>query len=185
MVSLNSPLPGDPSSCSACGRRMAPDHRFCPSCGAARTASVADRGTGFEWKSNLTVYGWPLVHVAFGRDSNGRFRVAKGLIAIGQFGIGLITVAQVGFGLVFGFGQLMVGCTALAQIAVTAVFGIGQIATGYAAVGQVVVGYYGVAQAGLAAHLWSVQSKDPEAARFFIEWAGKAGLHIGRWFGLP
>ena len=96
-------------------------------------------GYGFEWKSARTCCGYPLVHVALGRDSLGRLRVAKGVIAIGQFAVGLITVAQFGVGVVFGFGQFILGFTALARFAFAALLGVGQIATGYAAVGQMVL----------------------------------------------
>jgi len=140
-------------------------------------------GTGFEWKSKTLVCGYPLVHIAFGRDANGKIRVAKGVVAVGQFGMGLITIAQIGFGVLFGLGQVMVGTTAIAQIAITALFGLGQFATGYAAIGQFALGYYGLAQFGLARHLWSMDTRDPEAARFFIDWASKAGLYIAKWFG--
>ena len=45
-----------------------------------------DGGWGYEYKSKQTLFGWPLVHVAFGRDAKGKLRVAKGVIAVGQFG---------------------------------------------------------------------------------------------------
>ena len=61
--------------------------------------------------------GYPLVHIAFGKDSRGKWRVAKGVIAIGQFALGLITVAQFGVGLLFGFGQFLFGGVVLAQFA--------------------------------------------------------------------
>jgi hypothetical protein len=105
--------------------------------------------------------------VAFGRDARGKYRVAKGVIAIGQFAVGLITIAQFGVGLLFGFGQFIAGFTALAQIAITVYFGVGQIATGYVAVGQIVLAHYGLAQLGWAAHLWSMDRRDPEAVEYF------------------
>lgn len=169
-------------NCRSCGRPVQQENRFCPYCGARHPASADWKGTGFEWKSKTLIFGYPLVHVAFGRDENGKIRVAKGCLAVGQFGIGLITVAQVGFGALFGLGQVMVGMTAIAQFAVTALFGLGQFATGYAAIGQFALGYYGLAQFGLARHLWSMDTRDPEAARFFTEWASQLGLSIGRWF---
>jgi hypothetical protein len=156
--------------------------RTCPHCGAPRPALRDWNGSGFEWKSEFTVYGYPLVHVAVGRDKTGKLRVAKGIIAIGQFAVGLVTVAQFGVGILFGFGQFIVGSTALAQFAVALVFGAGQIASGYVAIGQIVIGYYGLAQAGLAAHLWSTHHKDPEAARFFADLAEKIGFHVAHWF---
>ncbi len=117
--------------------------------------------------------GLPLVHIAFGRDSRGKRRVAKGIIAIGQFAFGLITVAQFGVGLLFGFGQFIFGFTTIAQFAVGLAVGIGQFATGYAAVGQFVLAYYGLAQLGLGEFLWTPGKhgrKDPEAMQFFLSW---------------
>jgi hypothetical protein len=168
--------------CPECRNPIGDEAGSCPKCGATGPASGKWPGTGFEWKSGRSVYGWPLVHVAFGREPGGKFRVARGIIAVGQFGIGLFTIAQIGVGFVFGFGQVMIGLSAIAQVAVTVLFGIGRFASGFAAVGQVVLAYYGLGQAGLAAHLWSMGSKDPEAARFFTAWAAKIGLNIGRRF---
>jgi len=107
------------------------------------------------------------VHVAFGKDSQGRRRVAKGVIAIGQYAVGLIAIAQVGIGLLFGFGQFIFGFTALAQFAGAVYFGVGQIATGYVAVGQVVLAHYGLAQLGYATHLWCPGRRDPQAVAYF------------------
>ena len=171
--------------CRKCRNPVSEAAKACPNCGAPHPGLAALPQTGFEWKSGQTFYGWPLIHIAFGRGADGKFRVAKGVIAIGQFGIGLFTVAQVGVGFCFGFGQVMVGLTAIAQVAVTVLLGIGQFASGYAAVGQIVLAYYGLGQAGLAAHLWSTASKDPEAARFFASLAAKIGLRISHWFNIP
>ena len=52
-----------------------------------------------DWKSRATVLDYPFVHIVFGRDVQGRLWVARGVIAIGQFAVGLITVAQFGLGL--------------------------------------------------------------------------------------
>jgi hypothetical protein len=170
--------------CRECGNPVSVSAAACPKCGAPSPAVQDWTGTGFEWKSRKTVYGWPLVHVAFGHDARGKYRVARGVVAVGQFALGLVTVAQFGVGVLFGFGQFILGLTSIAQVAVTVLFGIGQFATGYAAVGQFVVAYYGLAQAGLAKHLWSMHVSDPEAARFFISLAKKIGLNIGHWFNV-
>jgi hypothetical protein len=142
----------------------------CPHCGAPRPTEAAWTGTGFEWKSARTYAGYPLVHIAFGRDSRGKRRVAKGIIAIGQFAVGLVTVAQFGVGVLFGFGQFIFGFTTIAQFAVGLAVGIGQFATGYVAVGQFVLAYYGLAQLGLAKFLWRAGHRDPEAVHFFLSW---------------
>ena len=133
-------------------------------------------GWGVDWKSEATYGGFPLVHVAFGRDRHGKLRVAKGILAVGQFAVGLVTIAQFGVGLLFGFGQIIGGLTALAQVAVTPYFAIGQLATGYVAIGQLALAYYGLCQYGVARFIWSVSHQDPEAVEFFRrlaqEWLG-------------
>lgn len=44
---------------------------------------------GYEWKSETTILGWPLVHIAFGWNlRTGQLMVARGIIAIGQFAAG-------------------------------------------------------------------------------------------------
>jgi hypothetical protein len=115
--------------CRACKNDVSVEARTCPKCGAPFPTRTTANVTGYEWKSKTTVCGIPLVHVAFGRDRNGKMRVAKGVVAIGQFGIGAITIAQFGVGLLFGLGQF-----------VAAPIAIGQFAAGLVAVGQVGIG---------------------------------------------
>lgn len=157
------------TACRECGREVSPKAPACPHCGAPRPGDPDWRGWGFEWKSERSFLGYPLIHIAVGKDSRGRWRVAKGVIAIGQFAVGAVTVAQFGVGLLFGSGQFILGLTALAQFAGGLLLGVGQLATGYVAVGQAVLGYYGLAQTGLAEFLWSPGRKDPEAVAFFRE----------------
>jgi hypothetical protein len=98
---------------------------------------------GYEWKSEATLFGLPLVHVAFGWDlETGRFRIARGIIAIGQVAVGLITIAQFGVGLFCGIGQFVFGGFVLAQFAVGVVIAIGQFAVGIYAAGQFAAGLH-------------------------------------------
>lgn len=133
-------------------------------------------GWGFEWRSRTTVAGWPLVHVAFGRRPDGKLRVAKGVIAIGQFAIGAVTLAQFGVGFVFGLGQFVAGAVAVAQMALGLFVALGQVAAALVAVGQVVLAGYGFCQTGFALHLWSSGAADPEAVRFFCDRILELGL---------
>lgn len=167
--------------CRECQREISEEARSCPHCGAPFPAQNEWKGSGFEWKSQRTFYGYPLVHIAFGRDAKGKFRVAKGVVAVGQFAVGVITVAQFGVGLVFGFGQFILGLTAVSQVAIAILFGCGQLATGYVAIGQLVLAYYGLAQAGLAKYLWSNSRKDPEAMECFRLLAEKIGLSLDKY----
>jgi hypothetical protein len=155
------------TQCRECEREISDQAFSCPHCGAPRPAQKKWQGTGVDWKSGASFWGFPLVHVAYGRDAHGRLRVAKGIVAIGQFAIGLVTIAQFGIGILFGFGQFMAGLIAIAQFAGGVVFGVGQVATGYAAIGQIVLAYYGIGQLGWAKFMWSPERKDMEAVAFF------------------
>ncbi len=128
-------------TCRACSKQISREAYACPHCGCPFPARLLAPASGYEWKSKTTVFGWPLVHVAFGRNKNGKMRVAKGVIAIGQFGIGAITLAQFGIGFVFGLGQFMIapiavgqfaaGLVAAGQFGFGALAGAGQFATGW------------------------------------------------------
>ncbi len=166
----------EPVYCKACDHEIDRREKRCPHCGVLYPANPSWNGWGVDWRTRATLAGWPLVHVSFGRDMYGHWRVAKGIIAIGQFGFGLITIAQFGVGLLFGFGQALLGMTGIAQFAITAYFALGQIAVGNIAIGQVVLGRYGLGQVGLAEHLWSATVKDPAAVAFFKPWIAWLGF---------
>jgi len=150
-------------NCVECEREISKRARLCPHCGHPCYR-------GYEWRSEAEIFGWPLIHIAAGRDrKTGQLKVAKGVIAIGQFGIGLITIAQVGVGLLFGLGQVMCGFMTVGQISIGMYFGLGQIATGMIAIGQICLGKYVLGQLGLGLYAWTSQAKDPQAVEFFTE----------------
>ncbi len=123
---------------------------------------------GYEYRSEAEILGWPVIHIAFGKDAEtGKVIVAKGIIAIGQFGVGLITFAQVGVGLLFGFGQCVAGIVAIGQVAIGIYFGMGQLATGLTAIGQFALGRYILAQIGFGQYVWFPDRSDPEAVEHF------------------
>jgi hypothetical protein len=159
--------------CPKCAAVIPEGSADCPSCGAPlilgdQLSGIRRRpNVGFEYKTKAEIRGWPLVHVAFGRDEHGRLRVAKGIIAVGQFGIGLITFAQIGLGVLFGFGQLVGGLYAIGQVAPAVFFGIGQFTTGHVAIGQFAIGDWVLAQIGFGVHTWTSFSRDPEAVVYF------------------
>jgi hypothetical protein len=133
-------------SCRECNHDVSDGAFACPYCGAVKPWNPEWNGWGFEYKSKRMLFGLPLLHIAFGRDRRYRLRVAKGIIAIGQFargwvviaqfGVGFVTIAQFGMGLVgimqFGLGgallaQLAIAFYAIAQMAVVFVTGRGQL----------------------------------------------------------
>ena len=180
MHGFESPTPGVPvvsmTECRECHRAVSTQASACPHCGAPQPADSGWGGTGYEWKSEATFVGVPWVHVAWGRDANGRRRVAKGVVAVGQFAVGAVTIAQFGIGVVFGFGQFVAGLTAVGQFAGGALFGLGQFASGEMAVGQFAAGVWVLAQFGLGRHVWSLNRKDPEAIEFFRALGEQVGL---------
>lgn len=160
--------------CPECGNGVSDKAANCPKCGypmkpTADLNVVAKRlMRGYEWKSKTEVLGWPLIHVAAGRNSEtGRLYIAKGIIAIGQFAIGVITIAQFGIGLLFGLGQFAGGFIAIGQFALGIYFGLGMFATGVTAIGMFAFGWYVRAIFGYGKYVWSAHIQDIEAMDYF------------------
>ena len=102
--------------CRECRHEISEQDVACPHCGAPYPAKDKWDGWGFEYKSPLTIMGWPLLHVSFKYRANRLPVVAKGIIAIGQFGCGVVTIAQFGIG-VFSVCQGTIAVFALDQFA--------------------------------------------------------------------
>ena len=102
--------------CRECKRDISEQAISCPNCGAPYPAKEKWDGWGFEYKSQATLFGLPLVHVSFKYRPNRAPVVAKGIIAIGQFACGIVTISQFGIG-VFSVSQFTVAGFALAQFA--------------------------------------------------------------------
>jgi len=97
------------------------------------TANQIPMYPGFEYRSEMEILGWPLVHITKGNDpKTGNQLVSKGVIAIGEIAIGLVAVGG------FALGGLAVGG-----------MGVGLIAFGGLAIGVLAVG--GIALGGFAA----------------------------------
>lgn len=134
--------------CNECGSEISDQAWSCPNCGyPMRIGNLPFFARlnwwGYEWKSETTLFGWPLVHIAIGWDmKTGRLLAARGIIAIGQFGIGLITIAQFGIGILFGLGQFVFGTVVIAQFAMGLLFALGQFSVGTYAIGQFAAGRY-------------------------------------------
>ena len=101
--------------CRECSKEISESALVCPHCGAPKPANEKWDGYGFEYKSKLQFFGIPLLHISF-KYRNKRPVVAKGIIAIGQFGIGIINISQVGIGF-FSLSQVTIAYYALAQVA--------------------------------------------------------------------
>ena len=102
--------------CRECQHVISEQARTCPSCGAPFPAKDQWDGWGFEYKSQATLVGLPLLHISFKYRPNRIPVPAKGIIAIGQFACGIITISQFGIGFI-SISQFTVAVFALAQFA--------------------------------------------------------------------
>ncbi len=102
--------------CRVCEKEISTDAMTCPHCGAPYPAREKWDGWGFDYKSQATLLGWPLLHISFKYRPNRMPVPARGIIAIGQFACGVITLSQFGIGLV-SVSQFTVAGFALAQFA--------------------------------------------------------------------
>jgi hypothetical protein len=100
--------------CRECRREILEQAVACPHCGAQFPARDSRDGWGYEYKSRLTIAGWPLLHISFKYRSNRTPVVARGIVAIGQFGCGLVCISQFGIG-VLSISQFTIAGLALAQ----------------------------------------------------------------------
>lgn len=126
------------TSCRECNHQVSEQAVACPGCGAPYPAREHWDGYGFEYKSQAAFLGLPLLHISFKYRPNRTPVVAKGVIAVGQFGAGIINISQFGIG-VISLSQFTIAGYALAQFALAysciAQFGL-YLDRGY---GQVVV----------------------------------------------
>lgn len=140
-----------PPGTSSDGQHFAPAVTPVPSPGASQERQRADRDPpqGYEYRSKQTLWGLPLVHIAFSRDPEGkRMRLASGIVAIGDmaiggvaiggFSLGGIAVGGISLGLL-SFGGIVLGLfTALGGLA------FGSFAAGGFAAGPVANGALGI-----------------------------------------
>ena len=132
--------------------------------------SVVAAMPGYEYKSERTLFGLPLVHINVGyglRGAKGVFALgnyAVGVVAVGGFSAGLVGIGGLSAGLLLGLGGVALGGIALGGLAV------GGIALGACAVGVYALGASAVASkaaVGVAA-LAPVSAGMNESAEFAI-----------------
>lgn len=132
--------------------------------------SVVAVTPGYEYKSERTLFGLPLVHINIGyglRGAKGVFALgnyAVGVIAVGGFSAGLVGIGGLSAGLLLGLGGVALGGIALGGLAV------GGIALGACAVGVYALGASAIASraaVGVAA-LAPISAGMNESAQFAI-----------------
>jgi predicted RNA-binding Zn-ribbon protein involved in translation (DUF1610 family) len=170
-------IPMTLTRCSECGAEISDQALACPQCGKPATLG---RIFGYEYRSEATLLGLPLLHVATGIDpATGRRRVAKGIIAVGDVAVGLFALGGLAAGGVT-LGGCSLGLISLGGLAIGLVFAlggaaVGGIALGGAALGVVAigggaVGYYALGGGAWGMHVLSATGRDPEAVEFYRQW---------------
>lgn len=137
----------------------------------------------YEYKSQRTLFGLPLVHIRFGYRGMG---VAKGILAIGNvavgvfslggFSFGLFSLGGFSFGLLFALGGWAMGALAIGGLA------IGLLAFGGGAVGLFAMGggAFGVYAAGGGAIASEIAIGGSAHAPLAIGQAAEGALTFGR-----
>jgi hypothetical protein len=151
--------------CRPCVSRSEP-RLVCTAC-VARGAVI-----GYEYRSPVSIAGWPLVHIASGVDpSTLRPRVARGVIAIGNVALGGVAIGGVAVGLL-SLGGLSVGLLgALGGLGIGLGVSVGGVAAGSVAVGGAAFGLrYALGGLAIAPAAISGLRCDPAAVEFFRQW---------------
>jgi hypothetical protein len=157
------------TNCPECSRQVSDRAGTCPGCGhPLKPESQLGRGTGspfywgYEYKSKATILGMPLVHIVQGFTPEGRLRVAKGFIAIGNVAVGVFAIGGAAVG-VFTIAGAGLGVISMAGFALGLFCGIGGMAMGYIAIGGIAVGIYSVGGLCLGPH---TIYNDPDMLRY-------------------
>jgi hypothetical protein len=127
---------------------------------------------GYEYRSQLELWGWPLVHIAQGIDPNtGLPRVARGIVALGNVAIGVVAIGGLAGG-GFAIGGLGLGLFAFGGVAVGGWLAVGGIALAlYLAAGGLAIStLYAVGGLALAPHSIGPMGADPELVRLIEKW---------------
>jgi hypothetical protein len=144
--------------CPECHRSISDKAMACPHCGYPVNRSnihQSDRSYtvsfGYEYKSPLTIFGMPLVHIVFGPAAGGGLKPAKGFIAIGNVAIGVIALGGFALG-VISIAGIGLGLVTFAGMAIGLLGGAGGLAFGYVAVGGVAIGVYAIGGLSIGVH---------------------------------
>jgi len=144
---------------------------------ASRLSPEVSRKLSYEYRSKVTLFGWPLLHVATGVDpATGRKRIAKAIIAVGTAPRGVIAFGDVAVGVIacgiFGYGVISisvvaVGIFACGSVAAGLIMAMGGVAIAPVALGGAAFGWYANGAIAWGKHAIGPRVYDPLADAFF------------------
>ena len=163
---------GNEPYCSHCGYQLTglTESSKCPECGRpvvdVLTRPSWGRKLARRYRSDTTVFGLPLVHIATGPRGDQRRGQAKGIIAIGDMATGVIAIGCVARG-VIAIGFITMGLVGFGAFGIGLMAGLGGVAVGGIASGGVAIGIVaqggcavGVLADGVAAYGYVVRGKE-------------------------
>jgi hypothetical protein len=154
--------------CPECNNQISDKAVMCPKCGLP----MAGGRMGYEYRSEASLFGLPLVHIASGvNPSTGKPRIAKGIIAIGNIAVGGLAIGGLSFGVV-SIGGLALGLISLGGAAVGLLLALGGMAIGLVAIGGGAIGYYALGGGAFGVHPLGGNVQDPQAFEFFKRFLG-------------
>lgn len=154
--------------CPECKNQISDKAFMCPKCGLPMSSGRM----GYEYRSEASLFGLPLVHIASGLDpSTRRPRIAKGIIAIGNIAVGGLAIGGLSFGVV-SFGGLSLGLIALGGAAIGLLLALGGMAIGLVAIGGGAIGYYALGGGAFGVHSLGGNVQDLQAVEFFKHFLG-------------
>jgi hypothetical protein len=135
-------------------------------------------GYSFDYKSSITIAGWPLLHVCGGIDpATRRPRIAKGVMAIGNIAVGVLAIGGLACGLITVGGASLGLLLAVGGAALGLGVSVGGLAVGSIAIGGAAIGFLyaigGVAIAPAALDAARCDTALLDAAR---RWLGSVSL---------
>ncbi len=143
---------------------------------------------GFEYRSKASLFGLPLLHVAYGTDlATGKKRVAKGILAFGDIAKGIFAFGGMSFGVVaFGglsagvvsFGGLGFGIVALCGIGLGLLASYSGVSVAPIALGGVALGVYSSGGMVFGPNRFGGNARDPGGAIFFKHFSFEHALEI-------